>query len=40
MAAVIVWRQRANFRPLLRDGLVVAVAELVASTGPEANRHD
>jgi cation:H+ antiporter len=28
MAAVIVWRQRANFRPLLRDGLVVPVAEL------------
>jgi cation:H+ antiporter len=28
MAAVIVWRQRANFRPLLRDGLVVPVADL------------
>jgi cation:H+ antiporter len=28
MATVIVWRQRANFRPLLRDGLVVPVAEL------------
>ena len=40
MAAVIAWRQRANFRPLLRDGLVVPVAELVASAEPEANRHD
>ena len=28
MAAVIVWRQRANFHPLLRDGLGVPVAEL------------
>ncbi|HEV7526818.1 MAG TPA: sodium/calcium exchanger protein, partial [Acidimicrobiia bacterium] len=28
MAAVIVFRQRANFRPLLHDGLVVPVAEL------------
>jgi cation:H+ antiporter len=28
MAAVIVWRQRAHIRPLLRDGLVVPVAEL------------
>ncbi len=28
MAAVIVIRQRASFRPLLRDGLVVPVAEL------------
>jgi glycerol-3-phosphate acyltransferase PlsY len=30
MAAVIIWRHRANFRPLLRDGLVVPVAELAA----------
>jgi len=28
MAAVIVWRQRAAFRPLLHDGLVVPVTEL------------
>ena len=28
MAAVIVWRQRASFRPLLHDGLVVPVAQL------------
>ncbi len=30
MAAVIVFRQRASFRPLLRDGLVVPVSELTA----------
>jgi hypothetical protein len=36
MAAVIVWRQRAHFRPLLRDGLVVPVATLVAGSEPEA----
>jgi cation:H+ antiporter len=34
MAAVIVWRQRRNFRPLLRDGLVVPVGEL--ATGDPA----
>jgi cation:H+ antiporter len=28
MAAFIVWRQRAHFRPLLRDGFLVPVAEL------------
>jgi cation:H+ antiporter len=28
MAGVVVWRQRAAFRPLLRDGLRVPVAEL------------
>ena len=32
MAAVIVFRQRANFRPLLHDGLVVPVAELSAAS--------
>ena len=30
MATVIVWRQRAEFRPLLHDGLVVPVRELAA----------
>ena len=28
MAAAIVWRQRASFRPLLHDGLMVPVAQL------------
>ena len=37
MAAVIVWQQRANFRPLLRDGLVVPVAELVEADANEGN---
>ena len=30
MATLIVWRQRAEFRPLLHDGLVVPVRELAA----------
>jgi hypothetical protein len=28
MAAVVVWRQRTAFRPLLRDGFRTPVAEL------------
>jgi cation:H+ antiporter len=34
MAAVIVWQHRKNFRPLMRDGLVVPVAELAAGDAP------
>jgi cation:H+ antiporter len=34
MAAFLVWRQRASFRPLLRDGLVVPVAELAQGDAP------